>query len=402
MVSDAHRGTALPPVGPRQWWAAAALLVPGAWILLLHERNFLVFVIAVGLGLALYHGAVGFAGAYRQLFRDRDMTGVAMQMAMIVFASLLFAPVLWAGDAFGQPVAGALAPVGIGVAFGAVIFGIGMQLGGGCGSGTLYATGGGDARLLLTLLFFCAGGFWGSLDLDWWERLPMHPPVSLGRDWGFAPALAAQAALLLLLYLVLRWAGFRVRPGLWRPAGGWRWLLAGPWPLMVAGAALALLNFATLVTAGHPWTITWGLTLWGAKTARALGWDPAGSPFWRDGFPASALAEPVLADVTSVMDIGIVVGALAAAVLAGRFRLRLHGGPGPLLAAVLGGLMLGYGARLAYGCNIGALFSGAASTSLHAWLWLAAALPGNWLGCRLRPCFGLDGPPGVRRRVTGS
>ncbi|MEQ9122049.1 MAG: YeeE/YedE thiosulfate transporter family protein, partial [Alphaproteobacteria bacterium] len=73
-------------------------------------------MIAVGLGLALYHGAVGFAGAYRQLFRDRDMTGVAMQMAMIVFASLLFAPVLWAGDAFGQPVAGALAPVGIGVA----------------------------------------------------------------------------------------------------------------------------------------------------------------------------------------------------------------------------------------------------------------------------------------------
>jgi uncharacterized membrane protein YedE/YeeE len=61
-----------------------------------------------------------------------------------------------------------------------------------------------------------------------------------------------------------------------------------------------------------------------------------------------------------------------------------------LLAAVIGGLLLGYGARLAYGCNIGALFSGIASGSLHGWLWLAAALPGAVLGVRLRPVFGLS------------
>jgi hypothetical protein len=47
------------------------------------------------------------------------------------------------------------------------------------------------------------------------------------------------------------------------------------------------------------------------------------------------------------------------------------------------------GARIAFGCNIGAFFSGVASTSLHGWLWIAAALPGTWLGARLRPAFGL-------------
>lgn len=51
--------------------------------------------------------------------------------------------------------------------------------------------------------------------------------------------------------------------------------------------------------------------------------------------------------------------------------------------------MLGYGARLAYGCNIGAFFSEVASTSLHGWFWIVAALPGNWLGIKLRPWFGL-------------
>ena len=47
------------------------------------------------------------------------------------------------------------------------------------------------------------------------------------------------------------------------------------------------------------------------------------------------------------------------------------------------------GARLAFGCNIGAFFSGVASTSLHGWLWIVCALAGTWIGVRLRPLFGL-------------
>ena len=50
---------------------------------------------------------------------------------------------------------------------------------------------------------------------------------------------------------------------------------------------------------------------------------------------------------------------------------------------------MGYGARLAFGCNIGAFFSGVASTSLHGWLWIVCALGGTWAGVYLRPLFGL-------------
>ena len=60
------------------------------------------------------------------------------------------------------------------------------------------------------------------------------------------------------------------------------------------------------------------------------------------------------------------------------------------VAAIVGGLLLGYGARLAYGCNIGAYFSGIASGSLHGWVWLVAAFAGNVLGTRVRPLFGLE------------
>ena len=129
---------------------------------------------------------------------------------------------------------------------------------------------------------------------------------------------------------------------------------------------LAALNGLTLAIAGHPWSITWGFTLWAAKLAQILGWDPAASPFWSGQFAATALSRGLGRDVTSVMNGGIILGAMMAAGLAGRFapgfRLPLKS----LAAALIGGLMMGYGARIAFGCNIGAFFSGVASTSVHA------------------------------------
>jgi uncharacterized membrane protein YedE/YeeE len=90
------------------------------------------------------------------------------------------------------------------------------------------------------------------------------------------------------------------------------------------------------------------------------------------------------------MDVGIVLGALTAAGLAGRFAPTFRVPLRSALAAVLGGLLMGYGARLAFGCNIGAFFSGVASFSLHGWLWIVCALLGTWLGIRVRPLFGLN------------
>jgi uncharacterized protein len=51
---------------------------------------------------------------------------------------------------------------------------------------------------------------------------------------------------------------------------------------------------------------------------------------------------------------------------------------------------MGWGARLGFGCNIGAFVGGVASGSLHGWLWFLAALPDCLVGIRLRPLFGLS------------
>ncbi len=373
--------------------AAAGLLALALGALALGFAQWRLGVLfAVGglLGITLYHAAFGFTSAYRRAIVARDVSGVAAQLVMLGLAMVLFAPVLAEGEALGRGVSGAVAPVGVQVAVGSFLFGLGMQLGGGCGSGTLYTAGGGSTRMLVTLAAFVAGAFWGSLDLAFWGRLPSLGSISLARSLGWGWALALQLAFLAAIWLALRAyaAGAEQRP-LWPGGMNWRRLLAGPWPLLLGAVLLAVLNWATLLVAGHPWSITWAFSLWGAKTAQALGWDPAASGFWTGRFQAAALEEGIFRDVTSIMNIGIMLGALSAAGLAGRFapvwRVPLRS----LLAAVIGGLLMGYGARLAFGCNIGAFFSGVASASLHGWLWIAFALGGTWAGVRLRPFFGL-------------
>ena len=179
-----------------------------------------------------------------------------------------------------------------------------------------------------------------------------------------------------------------LKPGATLRAGAPRWL-TGPWPLVAGAIGLAVVNIATLTIGGRPWGVTSAFALWGAKWFAALGVDVSSWSYWQAPAQATALKSSVLMDVTSVMDFGIILGALLAAILAGRFAPVLRISGRSLAAAVIGGLLLGYGARIAYGCNIGAYFSGIASGSLHGWLWLVAAFAGNIAGTRLRPLFDL-------------
>ena len=349
-------------------------------------------LVALGglLGLVLYHAAFGFTAAYRRLFVARETAAVRAQLVMIAAATLLFAPTLAEGRGLAIAASGANAPLGTQVLVGAFLFGLGMQLGNGCGSGTLFTLGGGSTRMVATVVFFCIGSFWGSLDMQWWNATPRLDAVVLGEEFGWSVAVLIQLSVLGALWTGLRYWG---RDKSLPPEElAWRRLLHGGWPLLWGALALALLAWIALLIAGHPWSITWAFSLWGAKVAQLLGWSADGVWFWTGGYQEYALNRPILEDNVSSMNIGIVLGAFTAAGLAGRFAPVAQLPWRSLAAAVLGGLLMGYGARIAFGCNIGAFFSGAASTSLHGWLWIAAALAGTWVGIRFRPWFGLLNP----------
>src|SRR5690606_12439978 len=110
---------------------------------------------------------------------------------MVGVAAVAMIPLVAAGNIGGQFMVGATAPVGVSVLFGAAIFGLGMQLGGGCGSGTLFTVGGGSARMLVTLVFFIIGAVIGTAHLPYWLTLPNMGTISLGAEPGVAGAIAS-------------------------------------------------------------------------------------------------------------------------------------------------------------------------------------------------------------------
>ncbi len=396
-LGDEHQATqrvgpapsALRRIQPRVVATAGVLVAGGAaWLGVVYgPRHGALFLIGAGLGLVLYQSAFGFTAAYRALVTSGDGRGLRAQTLMLAVATVLFAPILAGGHGLGTVVAGAVAPASVSVLGGAFIFAVGMQLGGGCGSGMLFHLGSGATPLVFTLVGFVAGAVVATFHMVFWTAMPTLGEVSLGETLGWPRAVALQLVVLAAIATTSWWIERRrgrARP-LWpAPTRGSARLVRGPWPLLAGGVALACLNALTLVTAGHPWSITWAFALWGGKIVQAAGYDLSTVPFWTGEFQQAALAAPVVADVTSVMDFGIMLGALLGAGLAGRFGPARRVPLRTVAVSILGGLLLGYGARIAYGCNIGALFSGVASTSLHGWLWGLGAILGSPVGVRLR------------------
>ncbi|MBN0872347.1 YeeE/YedE family protein, partial [Pseudomonas aeruginosa] len=87
--------------------------------------------------------------------------------------------------------------------------------------------------------------------------------------------------------------------------------------------------------------------------------------------------------------IGMFGGCLAAALWANNVKLRLPRSRIRIAQAVAGGIIAGFGARLAMGCNLAAFFTGIPQFSLHAWLFAIATAIGSWFGARftLLPLF---------------
>src|SRR5207247_7821126 len=125
-----------------------AALVLGAFYLnaTVASRHAALYLVGGAAGVVLYHAAFGFTSAWRQAIAERRGAGLRAQMLMLAAASIVFFPALASGHLFGQAVRGSVSPVGVSVAAGAFLFGVGMQLGGGCASGTLYTAGGGNTR----------------------------------------------------------------------------------------------------------------------------------------------------------------------------------------------------------------------------------------------------------------
>lgn len=141
-----------------------------------------------------------------------------------------------------------------------------------------------------------------------------------------------------------------------------------PWPVMAAGLMVATLN-VFLFAFDRPWTASDGARNWGDWLFRALGLLERGD-----------LISPLLYS-GSILNFGVLAGAFASALLSREFALRVA--PlGELLKGALGGLLMGVGAVLAFGCNIGGFFSAVSALSASGLAMMVGLGLGAYLGLR--------------------
>ena len=323
------------------------------------------------LGMAFMGFQYGFASGWRRFLETGDGSPLSLHFLLAALCALMFIPVSTAG--IGP--SGSLAPVSLSLFFGAFMFGTGMQLANGCGSGVLFSFGGGSGRMLVALPFFVIGSVLGSIILPPVLALGSLGQVEIGAGLSGFGKLAVNLALLLSAAALFGWLGARRGFFLSRK-------------MLLATAMIALLCWGVFWVSQHPWGVTFGFTLWGAKIASAIGVPIEDFTFWTWPGPQRALTHSVLSDTSSLMDFAMIIGAGLTAAVTGAFAKSAWPNVRQLQAAALGGLLMGVGARLSFGCNIGAFLAGTASGSLHGWIWFALALAGSVLGIRLRARFG--------------
>lgn len=148
-----------------------------------------------------------------------------------------------------------------------------------------------------------------------------------------------------------------------------------PVPSVIAAGVLSAYYFGIT---GTFWAVTGEFTRWGGHLMQLFGYHPENWGY----FKLLNLEGSPLDRIDGLMIIGMFVGCLSAALWANNVKLRTPQHRIRIVQAVAGGIIAGFGARLAMGCNLAAFFTGIPQFSLHAWFFALATAAGSWFGAR--------------------
>jgi uncharacterized membrane protein YedE/YeeE len=152
-----------------------------------------------------------------------------------------------------------------------------------------------------------------------------------------------------------------------------------PWPVMGSALMIAALN-VFLFAFDRPWTASDGIRNWGDWLLQSVGilnQPDLLSPFLYSG---------------SVLNLGLLLGAFSAALLSHEFGIRKAPSV-ELIKGAAGGLMMGSGAVLSFGCNIGGFFSAVSALSLSGVAMMLGLGLGAFLGTRYLSWEAWRSPP---------
>ena len=317
------------------------------------------------LGFVLQRGRFCVTGALRDVWtsgRTRWLTAflIAIAISSVGFFSLLELGLV---NHSAEP----LPPLA--TITGALIFGAGIVLAGGCATGTYYRAGEGLIGSWLALITYAGS----AAAMKKGILKPLNEGVQDLNNTGLTTVydtLGVSAwPLVVLMAAGIGWLA-------WRHLRAERGLKVATLPPARTGLAHLLFE--------RPWHPFFTAVLVGliAIAAYPLSYAAGRTSGLGITGPSSNLAYGIIAgDVTaitnwgSLMVVGIIIGSYIAAKASGEFRLRVPDAP-TMVKSLIGGIAMGVGASLAGGCTIGNALVGSAELSLNGIL----AFAGFFLG----------------------
>lgn len=160
-------------------------------------------------------------------------------------------------------------------------------------------------------------------------------------------------------------------------------ILKKPWPYWVGGILLGVLNVILLAKTKTSWGISTGFLGWGAYILEKMGFQPNKWHYFTMKPDTFESGETFVYNHYTILIIAMILGACISTLFASEFNWKRIKNKKQLFFGLFGGILMGYGARLSDGCNIGAYFSAIPSFSLHGWVFGLFMFVGAWIGCKI-------------------
>lgn len=149
-----------------------------------------------------------------------------------------------------------------------------------------------------------------------------------------------------------------------------------PYLVMALAGVLSALYFGITATV---WAVTGEFTRLAGHAMELFGADVSGWSY----FKLIGMKGTTFTRTDGWIVWGMFIGALVMVLLSNNFKIRLPRQKRRWVQGFAGGIVAGFGARLALGCNLAAFFTGVPQFSLHSWIFMVATAGGTFLGAKL-------------------
>lgn len=341
-------------------------------------------LIGMGIGFAFQRSRFCLTAAFRDIILFRNAEIAVYTVFLLFLLTCGFLIIYFYSYLKGSPLPVHTIALGLHTVLGSIFFGIGMVIAGGCATGMMMRFGECHVQQVFTLSGFLVGSVFGAWHRFYWIRfINSAPRIFLPKLLGWGPAVLLQMSLFLFLYLFLQRYRYRIDKEKNSARFSLHSITRDIWSYKTGAVAIALLSTLLYLYRGREYGVTTGLTYWGTWIYAKFGGDASNWAYYQSPRHQYSLSQGFLLTTESMLNAGFIAGAFISVLAAAEGRIRKIRSAKHMVLALAGGLLMGYGSRMAQGCNIGAFLSAISSFSAEGWVYGAGVFCGAYLGTRI-------------------